>query len=379
MILVTNRTTQISYLSLIISFITLILLSYTIFLNPTIFQGPEGPIGEQGMKGKPGQVGEQGVEGKPGQVGEQGVEGKPGPASYYAQEVYEKTKSGVVLIKVYDQSNEQIALGSGFIYDKNGHIVTNAHVVQDGSDFVIVFFDGTMSRADSIGIDKVGDLAVLHADLPNSVKELELESKISVGEHVFALGSPAGFAGSITAGVISQTNRTGLSILPMIQTDASINPGNSGGPLINSEGKVVGINSMGYRGGEFEALGFAIPSSIAKRIIPNLIEEGEHKHPFIGISASFLDPIQIRGKSVPKEITSGLEIQNIRPNSAAERYGLEKDDIIISMGGYSLRAQHDISYVLHHFFTPDENISIELVRNGEIMNIELVLGTRPIN
>ena len=99
----------------------------------------------------------------------------------------------------------------------------------------------------------------------------------------------------------------------------------------------------------------------------------------IGISASFLDPIQIRDKSVPEEITSGLVIQNIYPNSAAERYGLEKDDIIISMGGYSLRAQHDISYVLHHFFTPDENISIELVRNGEIMNIELVLGTRPIN
>ena len=369
MILVTNRTTQISYLSLIISFITLILLSYTIFLNPTIFQGPEGPIGEQGM------------EGKPGQIGEQGVEGKPGPASYYAQEVYEKTKSGVVLIKVYDQSNEQIALGSGFIYDKNGHIVTNAHVVQDGSDFVIVFFDGTMSRAESIGIDKVGDLAVLHADLPNSVKELELESKISVGEHVFALGSPAGFAGSITAGVISQTNRTGLTILPMIQTDAPLNQGNSGGPLINSNGKVVGINAMGFRDEDmrtqrFEALGFAIPASIAEIIIPNLIKNGFHDHPFIGIRTIFLDLIQIEKLELSDQVIGGRMIEFIVENSAADRSELQTGDVILTIGGYPLKAQHDIAYILQHFFSTGDSIPIEVFRNGERITVELTLGKR---
>ena len=374
--IVKDNTKIISYSSLIISSITLILLLYTVIINPAIFQGPEG---QPGMPGPDGQLGMPGPEGQPGMPGPEGQKGFS--PSYYAQKVYEESKAGVVSIKVYDSNEleQQTGIGSGFIYNELGHIITNNHVIQGGYGFVVVYFDGSMSEAEVIGKDSLGDLAVLKTDLPDSVKKLELESKISIGEQVFAIGSPVGLVGSITAGVISQTNRTGLSILPMIQTDASINPGNSGGPLINSEGKVVGINSMGYRGGEFEALGFAIPSSIAKRIIPNLIEEGEHKHPFIGISASFLDPIQIRGKSVPKEITSGLEIQNIRPNSAAERYGLEKDDIIISMGGYSLRAQHDISYVLHHFFTPDENISIELVRNGEIMNIELVLGTRPIN
>ena len=365
----TNRTTQISYLSLIISFITLILLSYTIFLNPTIFQGPEGPIGEQGM------------EGKPGQIGEQGVEGKPGPASYYAQEVYEKTKSGVVLIKVYDQSNEQIALGSGFIYDKNGHIVTNAHVVQDGSDFVIVFFDGTMSRAESIGIDKVGDLAVLHADLPNSVKELELESKISVGEHVFALGSPAGFAGSITAGVISQTNRTGLTILPMIQTDAPLNQGNSGGPLINSNGKVVGINAMGFRDEDmrtqrFEALGFAIPASIAKIIIPDLIEKGFHDHPYIGIYTTFLDLFQIEKLGLSDQAIGGRIIQEIVQDSPADKSELQAGDVIQTIGGYPLIAKHDIAYILQHFFAPGDNIPIEVFRNGDIITVELTLGKR---
>ena len=362
-----DNTKIISYSSLIISSITLILLLYTVIINPAIFQGPEGQPGMPGPEGQPGM---------PGPEGQKGFS-----PSYYAQKVYEESKAGVVSIKVYDSNEleQQTGIGSGFIYDELGHIITNDHVIQDGFGFVVVYFDGSMSEAKVVGQDSLGDLAVLKTELPDSVKKLELKSKITIGEQVFAIGSPAGFAGSITAGVISQTNRTGLSILPMIQTDAPINPGNSGGPLINSEGKVVGINSMGYRGGEFEALGFAIPSSIAKIIILNLIEKGEHKHPFIGISASFLDPIQIRDKSVPEEITSGLVIQNIYPNSAAERYGLEKDDIIISMGGYSLRAQHDISYVLHHFFTPDENISIELVRNGEIMNIELVLGTRPIN
>ena len=374
--IVKDNTKIISYSSLIISSITLILLLYTVIINPAIFQGPDG---QQGMPGPEGQPGMPGPDGQPGMPGPEGQKGFS--PSYYAQKVYEESKAGVVSIKVYDSNEleQQTGIGSGFIYNELGHIITNNHVIQGGYGFVVVYFDGSMSEAEVIGKDSLGDLAVLKTDLPDSVKKLELESKISIGEQVFAIGSPVGLVGSITAGVISQTNRTGLSILPMIQTDAPINPGNSGGPLINSEGKVVGINSMGYRGGEFEALGFAIPSSIAKRIIPNLIEEGEHKHPFIGISASFLDPIQIRDKSVPEEITSGLVIQNIYPNSAAERYGLEKDDIIISMGGYSLRAQHDISYVLHHFFTPDENISIELVRNGEIMNIELVLGTRPIN
>ena len=361
----------ISYSSLIISIITLILLLYTIIINPAIFQGLEGQQGLPGPEGQQGLPGPEGQQGLPGPEGQQGLS-----PNYYAQKVYEENKAGVVFIKVY-QMEQQIAVGSGFIYDESGHIVTNNHVIEGGNDFVIVYFDGSMSEANIIGSDSQGDLAVLKTNLPNSFKKLELESEISIGEQVFAIGSPAGFVGSITAGVISQTNRTGLTILPMIQTDAPINPGNSGGPLMNSRGKVVGINTMGYRGGEFEALGFAIPSSLAKIIIPNLIKNGFHEHPFIGISGSFLDPIQIKGRGMPEDITTGFIIQNIVSNSAAEKYELQKEDVIISMGGYSLRAQHDISYILHHFFAPNDNISLKIFRNGEIMDIELILGIRP--
>ena len=184
---------------------------------------------------------------------------------------------------------------------------------------------------------------------------------------------------STCQGVISQANRTvrSMNILPMIQTDAPLNPGNSGGPLVNSDGRVVGINTMGYRGDEFEALGFAIPSSIAKIIIPNLIQNGFHEHPFIGISAEFLDPIQIEGRGLPEDIKSGVIINTIVPESSAEIYGLMEEDMIISMGGYSLRAEHDIAYILHHHFSPNEQIEIEIVRNGEIINIDLTLGVRP--
>ena len=324
------------------------------------------------MQGQNGQIGIQ---------GEQGPEGQEGmPSSYYAQKVYEDSKSGVVFIRVYQPDQERhVAVGSGFIYDLEGHIVTNNHVIENGSDFVIVYFDGSMSKGEVIGKDNQGDLAVIKTELPPSVKKLELESKITIGEQVFPIGSPAGLVGSITAGVISQANRTvrSMNILPMIQTDAPLNPGNSGGPLVNSDGRVVGINTMGYRGYEFEALGFAIPSSIAKIIIPNLIQNGFHEHPFIGISAEFLDPIQIEGRGLPEDIKSGVIINTIVPESAAEIYGLMEEDMIISMGGYSLRAEHDIAYILHHHFSPNEQIEIEIVRNGEIINIDLTLGVRP--
>ncbi len=249
--------------------------------------------------------------------------------------------------------------------------------MRGGSDFIIVFFDGTMSRAEIIGIDSWGDLAVLRANLPNSVKELELESKISVGEHVFALGSPAGLVGSITAGVISQTNRTGLTILPMIQTDAPLNPGNSGGPLINSDGKVIGINARGFRDGrQYEALGFAIPASIAKIIIPDLIEKGFHEHPYIGIYTIFLDLFQIEKLELSNQVIGGRIIQEIIQDSAADKSELQTGDVILTLGGYPLRAQHDISYILQHFFSPGDNIPIEVFRNGKAITVELTLGKR---
>ena len=163
-----NNLKLLSYSSLIISSLTLILLVYALLVNPSIFQGPEGPQGIQGPRGV------QGIDGQIGMQGAQGPEGQEGmPPSYYAQKVYENSKSGVVFIKVYLE-DQQVAVGSGFIYDLRGHIITNNHVIENGSDFVIVYFDGSMSKGEVIGRDSQGDLAVIKTELPSSVKKLDL-------------------------------------------------------------------------------------------------------------------------------------------------------------------------------------------------------------
>ena len=183
-----NNLKLVSYSSLVISSLTLILLVYALVVNPSIFQGPEGPQGLQGIQGMQGQNGQIGIQGEQGPEGQEGM-----PSSYYAQKVYEDSKSGVVFIRVYQPDQERhVAVGSGFIYDLKGHIVTNNHVIENGSDFVIVYFDGSMSKGEVIGKDNQGDLAVIKTELPPSVKKLELESKITIGEQVFPIGSPAG-------------------------------------------------------------------------------------------------------------------------------------------------------------------------------------------
>ena len=166
-----DNTRIISYSSLIISSITLILLLYTVIINPAIFQGPDGQPGMPGPEGQPGM---------PGPEGQKGFS-----PSYYAQKVYEESKAGVVSIKVYgsNELEQQTGIGSGFIYDELGHIITNDHVIQGGYGFVVVYFDGSMSEAEVVGKDSLGDLAVLKTDLPDSVKKLELESKGAMQEY----------------------------------------------------------------------------------------------------------------------------------------------------------------------------------------------------
>ena len=167
----------------------------------------------------------------------------------------------------------------------------------------------------------------------------------------------------------------------MIQTDAPLNPGNSGGPLINSDGKVVGINAMGFRDEDmrtqrFEALGFAIPASIAKIIIPDLIEKGFHDHPYIGIYTTFLDLFQIEKLGLSDQAIGGRIIQEIVQDSPADKSELQAGDVIQTIGGYPLIAKHDIAYILQHFFAPGDNIPIEVFRNGDIITVELTLGKR---
>jgi S1-C subfamily serine protease len=359
----------VSIAAIILSISSIILLLSNPLTPQAGLQGPAGPQGPIGPRGPPG---EPGLAGTPGAV-----------ITGLATEVYRSSFGGVVSITVYNQFNTVAGTGSGFVFDKNGHVVTNNHVVEGGSSYVVNFLDGSAKRGTLVGRDSLGDIAVLKVELPDFAKPLKLAltGNLTVGEPVFAMGSPAGLVGSISAGVISQANRTGLSILPLIQTDAPINPGNSGGPLLNKDAEVVGINTIKLSGdglgAGFEGLGFAIPASIAGRVIPSLISKGGYEHPFIGIQGLFLDPLQAELNNLPPQIQSGYLVRGVITGTGASASDLREGDVIVSLAGYSVRQTHDIPYIMESFLSPGEKVELEVLRNGQRLKIMVTLGTRP--
>ena len=200
-------------------------------------------------------------------------------------EIFEKAEPGVVRVNIQrNQTESEIGgVGSGFVFDKKGHIITNAHVIDDATKTVVTFLDGRSYNAEIIGIDEYTDIGVIkvNADL-KLLQPLSLgdSSNLQVGEPITAIGNPFGLSGSMTSGIISQIGRLlpsglGYSIPDVIQTDAAINPGNSGGPLLNMRGEIVGINTaIQSTTGEFTGVGFAIPSQTVAKIVPTLISEG---------------------------------------------------------------------------------------------------------
>ena len=215
-------------------------------------------------------------------------------------ELFEKSEEGVVKIQVDRNGQNTGSVGSGFVYDNLGHIITNAHVVEGVSKATVTFLDGTQYNAEVVGKDKFTDIAVIKvSEKPRLLYPLQMgdSSQLQVGEPVAAIGNPFGLSGSMTSGIVSQIGRllptqdSGFSIPDVIQTDAAINPGNSGGPLLNMKGEVIGINTaIQSISGEFSGIGFAVPSNTALKIVPSLIEDGEYNHPWIGICLLYTSP-----------------------------------------------------------------------------------------
>ncbi|MEF8880449.1 MAG: trypsin-like peptidase domain-containing protein, partial [Candidatus Nanohaloarchaea archaeon] len=217
------------------------------------------------------------------------------------ESIFNRTGASVVYLNTEDSR------ASGFVYSKNGHIVTNQHAVEGSSKIEVSFTDGVTKRAEVIGQDPYTDLAVLKVD-KSGLQPLNFSdsTKVRVGQTAIAIGNPFGLDSSMTQGIISQTGRSirvegGFSIRNVIQTDAAINPGNSGGPLLNREGKVVGVNTaIETQSGGFQGVGFAIPANTVKRVVPKLISEGEYEHPWIGV----------RGRDVTPGIAEEMNLQN---------------------------------------------------------------------
>jgi S1-C subfamily serine protease len=316
-------------------------------------------------------------------------------------EIFEISEAGVVRVNVQRTEDAVIptGVGSGFVFDKKGHVITNAHVVDGATKVVVTFLDGRSYNADVIGVDNFTDIAVIkvNADL-SLLHPLSLgdSSNLQVGEPIAAIGNPFGLSGSMTSGIVSQLGRllpsgAGYSIPDVIQTDAAINPGNSGGPLLNMRGEIVGINTaIQSATGEFTGVGFAVPSQTVAKIVPSLILNGEYKHPWIGISGRDIDPDLAKVLDLNDAV--GFLVVTVVPDSPASKAGLhgsenieEVDgiqyttggDIILSVDGVEVRKISDILIHLQRAKTVGDDLVLEILRDGRTSNFTIVLGERP--
>ncbi len=323
--------------------------------------------------------------------------------------LYQRTNPAVVYIEVLVEEEEtriQIGSGSGFVLDIEGHIVTNNHVVEEADALQVTFFDGTVVDAQVLGRDPYADLAVIQVDVPSErLAPLKLgdSSTLQVGQRAIAIGNPFGLAGTMTIGVISALGRTlpaqvyqesGYFSNPeIIQTDAAINPGNSGGPLLDTRGRVIGVNTaIRSMTGVNSGIGFAVPVDTVKRIIPHLIEEGTYHYPYLGITAKTAFTLAELAGPLGLSVTQGVLIDEVQPGTAAAQAGLRGGDREVEVMGVTLRAGGDIitaidGYELHSFddliaylvreTEVDQTVVLTVIRDGEEIEIPVTLGERP--
>ena len=312
--------------------------------------------------------------------------------------VYNEASPSVVAISVVGEQGG--GAGSGFVIDFDGHIVTNAHVVENSTEIIVNFFDGTITRAELIGIDTASDLAVIKVDLPSEQLDpipFGNSDDLVIGQTVLAIGSPFGQRWTLTSGIVSALDRTiqGLtqfSIGGVIQTDASINPGNSGGPLINLNGEVVGVNSQIISQSRSNAgVGFAIPANLTQRTVDQLIENGEVNYSYIGISGGnvtlniieLLDlPNNYRGIVVSDIVEEGpaaeTELQEMAETRTNDGDLVDiRADIIIAIDGTLVTGMNDLITYLARNTQPNQEVTLTVLRNGsEEIEIPLTLGSR---
>ncbi|MBN8636120.1 MAG: trypsin-like peptidase domain-containing protein [Anaerolineae bacterium] len=287
----------------------------------------------------------------------------------------------------------QEGTGSGFVYDDNGHIVTNNHVIAGATDITVLLANGISLPAQVVGTDNYYDLAVLKVDVPpGTLTPLELgdSSALQVGQSVIAIGNPFGLDRTLTTGVISALERRidteGSVIGQAIQTDAAINPGNSGGPLLDLRGRVVGINTaINSPSGGSVGIGFAVPVNIVSHVIPSLISTGRFIHPTLGIQVAELGT-EVRMSA--DTVQSGLLIVDVAVGSTAQaaglqpatvtvqrrRYVINGGDIITAIDGQPLISRNDLLLYLEENRVPGDTVTLSIVRNGAPLEVTMTVG-----
>ncbi|MGB5633550.1 MAG: trypsin-like peptidase domain-containing protein [Waterburya sp.] len=273
--------------------------------------------------------------------------------------------------------------GSGFIIDGSGHIITNAHVVENADEVNVTLRDGRSFAGRVLGSDRLTDLAVIKIDA-ESLPSLALadSEQLRVGESAIAIGNPLGLDSTVTTGIISATGRSSGEVgvpdrrLEFIQTDAAINPGNSGGPLLNSQGQVIGINTAIIQNAQ--GLGFAIPSNTAQKVATQLIATGTVEHPYLGVQMVTLNSSvrQELGLLDLDESTQGVAIIRVMPNSPADRVRLQPRDIILQVGKEAITTASDLQRLVGSVDVGDE-LSLEVWRDGRKMKVTVTTDSLP--
>ncbi|MDE7169293.1 MAG: Do family serine endopeptidase, partial [Mucispirillum sp.] len=270
------------------------------------------------------------------------------------------------------------ALGSGFVIDTNGYIVTNNHVIEGADEIIIKFPDEKEFKAEIIGTDPLTDLALLKIEpkgAPISVIALGDSDKIEIGDWVIAIGNPLGLGGTVTAGILSAKGRV-LGDGPydnFIQTDVSINPGNSGGPLINMNGEVIGINTAIIQSAQ--GLGFAVPVNMLKNILPKL-KGGKVSRGWLGVTLQPLDENLAQTFGLNKD-TKGVLIADVTNGEPASRAGLKAGDIVVAVDGEDTLDSRTLVGVIGSK-SPNEKVTMTIIRDGKRMNVDVRLGERPV-
>ena len=275
------------------------------------------------------------------------------------------------------QSPGQRGAGSGFVIDSSGVIVTNAHVVNGADEVKVKFSDGTEIKAESWVGDSITDVAIvkLKADKPLATVSFGDSDSMQVGDWVLALGNPFDIGTTVTAGIISATDRKGLDINGrehFLQTDAAINPGNSGGALVNMNGEVIGINTaISSRSGGYDGIGFAIPSNQARKIVDKLLKDGTVHRSYIGVTLDDLKP-QLR-KALG--VASGVAVMDVLPDAPASKAGIQPGDVIVKFAGQPVKDRPSMQEYVEQL-EPGKSYTAEILRDGKMINVDITLEQR---
>jgi S1-C subfamily serine protease len=341
------------------------------------------------------------------------------------EEIYQKVNPSVVNIQVVEQSSgltsggfgfngqqsaiPSQALGSGFVWDTAGHIVTNNHVVAGATSISVTFSDGTVATAKLVGADPNSDLAVIQVSVPASKLapvQLADSTQVKVGQLAIAIGNPFGLQGTMTQGIISGLSRSlstnldnqtaqqgaNYSIPDIIQTDAAINPGNSGGVLVDDQGQLIGVTAaIASSAGSNSGVGFVIPSSIVAKVVPSLIKTGAYKHPWLGISGTTMTSDLAQAMNLPQNQQGALVI-DVTSNGPAAKAGLKGSsqtatingqdapiggDIITAINGQPVKTFEDMVSYLFDNTLVGQTANLTILRNGSEQTVKVTLGVQP--